>query len=159
MMKSLLTYFLILTTAALSAQSMNKTVMASAGSTMAVSEVTISYTIGEPIVGFIANENSIDQGFWAGSLQVENITELKDLDGIVVYPNPVVNEVTIFTDNNEIYGITLFGVDGRRVLKQTVEATQLEHKIDLSYLSKGVYVLRLFMKDDTKGKLFKIIKK
>lgn len=158
MMKSLLTYFLILTTAALSAQSMNKTVMASAGSTMAVSEVTISYTIGEPIVGFIANENSIDQGFWAGSLQVENITELKDLDGIVVYPNPVVNEVTIFTDNNEIYGITLFGVDGRRVLKQTVEATQLEHKIDLSYLSKGVYVLRLFMKDDAEGKLFKIIK-
>ncbi len=157
-MKLLLTYFLILIAAALSAQSVDKTIMASAGGIMAVSEVTISYTIGEPLVGFIADENSIYQGFWAGSLQVENITEQKDLDGIVVYPNPVVNELTIFTDYNEIYGITLFGVDGRRVLKQMVEATQLEHKIDLSYLSKGIYVLRLFMQDDTAGKLFKIIK-
>lgn len=158
-MKSLLTYFLILTATALSAQSTDKTIMASAGSTMSISEVTINYTIGEPIVGFVATENSIDQGFWAGSLEVENITEQKDLDGIVVYPNPVVNELSIFTDNNEIYGITLFGLDGRRVLKQTVEATQLEHKINLSHLSKGVYVLRLFIKDDAEGKLFKIIKK
>lgn len=158
-MKSLHTYFLMLTAVTLSAQSIDKTVIASAGSSMSVSEFTIGYTIGESIVGFTANENAIDQGFWAGSLQVENITEQKDLDGIVVYPNPVLNELTIFTDNNELYGITLFGVDGRRVLKQMVEATQLEHKIDLSYLSKGVYILRLFMKDDTEGKLFKIIKK
>lgn len=159
MMKLLLTYFLILTAAALSAQSMDKTVMSSAGSNMAISEVSIGYTIGEPIVGFIANENSIDQGFWAGSLQIEAVTEAKNLDGIVVYPNPVETVLTIFTNNNEIFGITLFGVNGQQVFKQNVENTQLEHTIDLSYLSKGMYVLRLFMKDDTEGKLFKIIKK
>lgn len=158
MMKSLLTYFLILTAAPLSAQSMDKSIIATSGGAMIATEATISYTIGEPIIGLVLDENSIDQGFWAGSLQVENITEQKDLNGIVVYPNPVVNELTIFTDNNEIYGITLFGVDGRRVLKQTVEANQLEHKIDLSYLSKGVYVLRLFMTDISETKLFKIIK-
>ncbi|MEP3208274.1 MAG: T9SS type A sorting domain-containing protein [Maribacter sp.] len=158
-MKSIGTYVLILTTATLSAQSIDKTVVASAGSTMSVSELTIGYTIGESIVGFTTNENTIDQGFWAGSLQVENITEQKDLDGIVVYPNPVVNELSIFTDKNEVYGITLFAVDGSGVLKQTVEPTRLEHKIDLSYLSRGVYILRLFIKGDTEEKLFKIIKK
>lgn len=157
-MKSILTYYLSLTTACLGAQSVGKSVVAIAGNTMTVSEVAIGYTIGEPIVGYIITENSIDQGFWAGSLQVENITGQKDLNGIAVYPNPVVDELTIFNDSNEIYGITLFGVDGRRVLMQTVEATQLEHKIDLSYLSKGVYVLRLLMKEDADEKLFKIIK-
>lgn len=160
MMKLLLTYILIFSTVHLSAQSIDKTVMASAGSTMSVSEVIIGYTIGEPIVGVaISKSSSIDQGFWAGSLQVEAITAEKDLDGIVVYPNPVENELTIFTNNNEIFGITLFGVNGQRVYKQNVENTQLEHTINLSHLSKGMYVLRLFMRDDTEEKLFKIIKK
>lgn len=159
MIKLLLSILLSSSATFLSAQFMEKAIMSSAGTTVAVSEISIDFTIGEPIVGFIANESSIDQGFWAGSLQVENITEQKDLDGIVVYPNPVINELTIFTDHTEIFGITLFGVDGRRVLKQSVEHNQLEHTIDLSYLSKGVYVLRLYMKDNVEEKLFKIIKK
>ncbi len=159
MMKSLLTYILAFSGALLSAQSINKIVIASSGSEMSTSEITICNTIGEPIVGMAKAENSIDQGFWAGSLQVEPITAEKDLDGIKVYPNPVESDLTIFTDNNEIFGIIVFGVDGQRVYKQTVEYTQLEHTIDLSYLSKGVYVLRLFIRDNTEAKLFKIIKK
>ncbi len=155
----LLTLILTFGMASLCAQSIDKTVIAAAGNTISVSEVSIAYTIGEPIVGLVVNENSIDQGFWAGSLQVENITEQKDLEGIVVYPNPVVNEVNIFTNANEIFGISLFAVDGRKVLNQMVETELLEHRIDLSYLAKGVYVLRLFVKGDIKGKLFKIIKK
>jgi len=158
-MKLIHTYFLFLTATTLSAQSIDKTVVASAGSTMSVSELTIGYTIGESIVGFTANENAIDQGFWAGSLQVVAITAEKQLDGIVVYPNPVMRELSIFTNNNEINAIDLFGLDGRRVLKQTVETSPLEHKIDLGSLSKGVYVLRLFIKDESEAKLFKIIKK
>lgn len=158
-MKSILTYLLVLTIAGVSAQSIDKTVLASAGNEITTSTVAIGFTIGEPIVGFIGNEDTIDQGFWAGPLQVEKITKKKDLNGIVVYPNPVVSELTIFTDNNEIHGIAIFGVDGRRAFKQTVEINQLEHKIDLSHLSKGVYILRLFMKDNSEAKLFKIIKK
>jgi len=159
MIKLLLTIILCSSAAFLSAQSMEKAVTASAGRTMAVSEISIDFTIGEPIVGLISNESSIDQGFWAGSLQVEHITEQKDLGGIVVYPNPVINELTIFTDQMELFGITLFGLDGRRVLKHPVERNQLEHTLDLSYLSKGVYVLRLYMNDEGEEKLFKIIKK
>lgn len=159
MMKLLLTYFLTFGGALLSAQSFDKTVIASAGSKMTTSSITLSYTIGEPIVGMASNESSIDQGFWAGSLQVVAITAEKNLDGIRVYPNPVENELNIFTDNNEIFGITLFGMNGQRVFNQNVENTQLEHTIDLGYLSKGVYVLRLFMKDNAEAKLFKIIKK
>ena len=157
MIKQLLATLLLCCTTSICAQAISKHVVASAGSFKTASEITISYTIGETVVGKISNENAIDQGFWAGSLQVENITEQKDLDGIVVYPNPVVDELTIFTANNELFGITLFAVDGRKVLTQRVEETLLEHKIELSYLSQGTYILRLFMKD-TQTKMFKIIK-
>lgn len=158
-MKLLLVYLLIFATAILSAQSMDKTVVASAGNTMTNSEVTIGYTIGEPIIGMVYNDGSIDQGFWAGSLLVEPISEVGALNGIKVYPNPVIDELNIYTDGNQIYGITLFGVDGKRAMLQKVDSTLLEHKINLSYLSKGMYVLHLLVEGTNDEKLFKIIKK
>mgnify|MGYP000050056203 FL=1 len=151
-------YISILLTAMLSAQTTDKTVVASGGSAMAA-QVTISYTIGEPIVGLVANESSIDQGFWAGSLVVEAITIKKELEGIKIFPNPVVDELNILTNSNPVYAITLFAVDGRRTLKKKVDASLVEHRIDLSHLSKGVYVLRLFVEGTDEAKMFKIIKK
>jgi len=158
-MKQLLTFITIFSITVLGAQSIDKTVIAAAGSIYSTPETSISFTIGEPIVGLVGGDAFIDQGFWAGSeITVESLNEEEELDGILVYPNPVESELTIFTNNKEVYGITLFAVDGRRVLKQKVESTQLEHKIDLSYLSKGMYVLRLLTEGDGE-KLFKIIKK
>jgi hypothetical protein len=160
MMKLLLTYLLIFTVVALNAQALDKVIVASVGGSISSADVTIGFTIGEPIVGLVHNDTSVDQGFWAAShiLVIPESPE-EDLSGILVYPNPVEEELTIFTNNIKIYGITLFAIDGRRVLKQKVELAQLEHKIDLSHLSKGMYVLRLFIEGDNKGKLFKIIKK
>jgi hypothetical protein len=158
MMRSILTFYLLLITAAVNAQSMEKTIMASAGNHLINSENSISFTIGEPLIGMVHNDASINQGFWAGSLVVELITEVKDLNGIKVFPNPMVDELNIFTDSNKLYGITLFGVDGKRALKQKVDTSLLEYKINLSYLSKGVYVLRLFIEGSQEEKLFKIIK-
>ncbi len=161
MMKKLLTYFLMFTVTVICAQNVGKTVVASSGGTVTNAEVTVGYTIGEPIVGPVGSDTRIDQGFWAGGeLIVEPINDgEEDLSGILVYPNPVESELTIFTNNKEIYGITLFAVNGKRVLKQKVDSIQLEYKIDMSYLAKGMYVLRLFVEGDNKGKLFKIIKK
>jgi len=158
-MKSLLTYVFIFTTVCLSAQTIDKTVVASAGSTLAESDLTISYTIGEPLVGFVTNESSVDQGFWAGSLGVVPISAEKELEGIKIFPNPVEEELKIFTNNNPVYAITLYAVDGKRTLKKKVDAALIEHKINLSHLSKGMYVLRLFVEGTDEAKLFKVIKK
>ena len=159
MMKLLLTYILFFSLLHLSAQSIDKTIVASAGGNTAVSEVNIGFTIGEPIIGFISSDNSIDQGFWAGSLTVEAISAETELEGIEIYPNPVEDELNIFTNNNPVYAITLFAMDGRRTLKKQVDTTIIEHTINLSHLSKGMYVLRLFIEGTDEAKLFKIIKK
>ena len=159
-MKKSPTYFLIFAVTVLGAQNVGKTVVASEGGTVTNTEVTVGYTIGEPIVGPVGGDVSIDQGFWAGGeLIVEPINDNEeDLSGILVYPNPVESQLTIFTNNKEVYGITLFAVNGKRVLKQKVDSTQLEYKIDMSYLAKGMYVLRLLTEGGGE-KLFKIIKK
>ncbi len=159
MMKQVFTYIFLFLSACVSAQSMAKRVVGNSGSELAASEVTLNFTIGEPIVGLIANEESIDQGFWAGSLSVEPITEVEELGGIEVYPNPMVNELNILTNNNPVYGITMFSVNGKMALKQRVESTQLEHRIDVAHLAQGMYVLRLSIKNETEEKLFKVIKK
>ena len=157
-MKLVLANLLLFTTACLNAQSVDRNVAATSGNMLANVSATINFTIGEPIVGFISNETSIDQGFWAGSLFVEPLTEEENLGDILVYPNPVKDMLTLFTANKEINGIDLFSVNGQRVLKQLVDTQQLEHQIDMSHITRGVYVLRLFMKEDQEEKLFKIIK-
>lgn len=157
-MKLLLTYILILRIAVLSAQTLDKMVVANAGHTMTNTENAVGFTIGEPLIGMVHHDTAIDQGFWAGSLIVEPITTLADLDGILVYPNPVIDHLNLYADGNEVYGITLFGVDGKRALKQKVDASLVEHSINLSFLSKGVYVLRLAVAGHKEEKLFKIIK-
>lgn len=165
-MKILLRYLLLLMSAWMSAQTMAKNTVSNAGIEMANPEYTISFTIGEPVVGLITNGESIDQGFWAGSLYVEPmapedlpITPEEELGGISVYPNPVAEQLHIQVNNNKIYGITLYAVNGKMALKQKVESSNIEYQIDLSHLARGMYVLRLSMEGDQQEKLFKIIKR
>jgi len=159
MKKLLLITFLLVTISICKAQTIEKSVVSNAGEAQSNAELQINFTIGEALVGMVSNESSIDQGFWAGSLEVIPITEEEDLNGILIYPNPVTDELNIYADSNAVFGITLFAVNGKRVLKQKVDSTLLEHKINTSHLAKGMYVLRLFVQDSDQEKLFKVIKK
>jgi len=159
MMKFLLFNILLFITIGLSGQTAAKNTISNAGIEMSSPEYTISFTVGEPIVGMISNNESIDQGFWAGSLFVEPITEEKELGGIVIYPNPMINELNIQTNNNPVLGVTMFAVNGKMALKQKVESTELNHKIDVSHLAKGMYVLRLTIENVKEEKLYKVIKR
>jgi len=159
MKKSLFVIFFLCKVLALTAQGIEKLTSSNAGDALNNAELKINFTIGEPLVGMVHNESSIDQGFWAGSLEVTPISQETDLGGIIIYPNPVDDQLNIYTDGNEIYGITLFAVNGKMALKLNVDSTLLEHKVNTSHLAKGMYVLRLFIKDENQEKLFKIIKK
>jgi len=159
MMKLLLTHVLLLITACLGAQTMAKNTISNAGIEMSNVEYTVSFTIGEPLVGMIANNESIDQGFWAGSLFVEPITPEKELVGIMVYPNPMINELNIQTNNHSVLGITIYTVNGKMAFKQKADSNLLEHKIDVSHLARGMYVLSLSIENQKEEKLFKVIKK
>lgn len=159
MKKLLLATILLFAGFATQAQEISKFVTSIGGETIANASNSINFTIGEPLIGLVANNESVDQGFWAGSLQVEPITVEEDLNGILIYPNPVEEELNIYAGTNKIYGITLFAVNGKRALKKKVDSFLIEHKINTSHLAKGMYVLRLFIQDSNQEKLFKVIKK
>lgn len=140
------------------AQTIEKAVISSGGEAMTNREIHLNSTIGEPLIGLVINDFSVDQGFWANNLTVEPLATSEELNGIVVFPNPVVNELNIFTNNKRVFGLTLFSVDGRMVFRKKVDEAETTHQIDTSTLSKGIYVLQVLVEGDSKEKLFKIIK-
>jgi|GEM_PF-3582176 len=142
-----------------SAQTMSKMVVASAGEAFSSTEYRLNATLGEPLIGLISNENAMmDQGFWAGALAVEPMTPNEALGGIIVYPNPVEEQVNILTNSNQVFGLALFAVDGRMAYRKKVDTSVLEHQIDASMLAKGVYVLQVSVEGEEE-KLFKVIKR
>ncbi|QCX01599.1 T9SS type A sorting domain-containing protein [Aggregatimonas sangjinii] len=159
MMKLLPTYVLLGICAITSAQAISKTVMASGGEALTNGEIHLNSTIGEPLIGMVENDLALDQGFWAGSLFVEPLTPKENLGGIIIFPNPVEEELNIFTNNTKVYGIALFSMEGRMVLQKKVDEFETEHLIDASILAKGAYVLQIFVVGEAEEKLFKVIKK
>lgn len=67
-----------------------------------------------------------------------------DIEGIKVYPNPVVDgKVYITTLHNEPKKIFIYDVLGTKVMETTI----LGRELNLSDLDAGVYVLRVFEQD------------
>ncbi|MFH4968445.1 sialate O-acetylesterase [Gaetbulibacter sp. M240] len=118
---------------------------------------------GEPLDGFdpydcnfnfdAAGNNTIDFGFYDpnAALSVENFNE----NNILIFPNPVQNEITI-KNNFNLYQVKIIDAVGR--LYKTISPTQETDTINTSSLPQGVYLL-VFM-DDTNNalKYNKIIK-
>ena len=87
-----------------------------------------------------------------GLLGVEN---LQSTIAIVVYPNPVNNIFNISTKGNPIDSVTIADMNGRIVKEAQYEkVSQIE--MDLSALSKGIYLMNIISGD--KSDVKKIIK-
>lgn len=158
-MKQLLLCLVLSLASFTSAQTIAKEVIASGGEAITNGEIFLNSTIGEPLIGAVTNNFSIDQGFWSGGLLIVPLMPEEELDGIVVFPNPVEDELSIITNNNRVFGLTMFSVDGRMVYREKVDESQTEHQIDASALANGVYVLQIFVEGSSEEKLFKIIKR
>lgn len=63
----------------------------------------------------------------------------RDHSSLSVYPNPVYDQATIFSETGETY--LIYGIDGSVMLKGRL--VEQHTKLDLSGLSKGVYWLRV----------------
>ncbi|CAM4090646.1 T9SS type A sorting domain-containing protein [Zobellia nedashkovskayae] len=159
MKEKLLLFFLILNTTFSFAQSIERSVISNVGGVMSNTDISVSFTVGEPVVGLIADANSVDQGFWAGKgILIIPLSPGEEPSDILVYPNPVVEEVTVFTSENKVVGIELFAVNGQRVFSQKIEENKLEYKIDMAYMAKGVYVLKVFLEGKSETNVYKLIK-
>lgn len=76
-----------------------------------------------------------------------------DLNGLIVYPNPVKNTLN-FSDTQDITAVTVYNLFGQQVLSKSLQIK--ESGIDLSGLASGTYYLTIQSQD--KVKTVKIIK-
>ena len=74
-----------------------------------------------------------------GSAEDTASIDKNNLSNVSLYPSPAQNELTISAENT-IQNVTVYNVLGRKVQSFNVNATS--KKIDVSFLSTGIYILK-----------------
>ncbi|WP_299276163.1 T9SS type A sorting domain-containing protein [uncultured Psychroserpens sp.] len=163
MRTQLLMFFLLLISLTTSAQSISKQVIGSTGSLIVNETYSINFTTGESVVGLVQNNATIHQGFWAFLINDETLsvaTASALINEITYYPNPVIDQLTInFTnDISGQYYIAFYDILGKKILSRNLDTNVRQHIINMSSLSKGVYLMRISSITNSFNKTTKIIK-
>ena len=122
-MKKLITYSILALSIGATAQTLQRDVVASMGDTQTNGNVTLSYTVGQPISGVVGESNKLSQGFQQNTVAYQDI-ELRegwgmasarvrpyDSDLTEVYLD-VVDGLIIAKDNNGAVYMPEFGFNG-----------------------------------------------
>ncbi len=155
-MKKLL--LLLLLTSIASAQSISKQIIGAAGKTQSNSNLKISYTVGEPVVGLMtAGGNQLGNGYYpALNLQALSVEDsLLDLQ-IKVYPNPTSQSLYVSHPELTSFGITIVDLNGKQLYAGTIKK---EEPLDVSNYTQGMYLVTIENPITNKKNTYKIIKK
>ncbi len=145
-------------------QEVKREVVASGGNSILVDQLSISYTVGQPIAGSNSNNRfSVTEGFQRGFLEiVTSIPEALYQIELYVYPNPAHDEVQIDARLPKAMGLTarMYNLSGQIVMTQTHERPQREHHIalDLRSFTKGLYMLIILDETGQRIQTFKVQK-
>lgn len=110
------------------------------------------HVVGDSLQGYLVldNKNNLRQNcalFFQVAIDpgASNTSEVHQLDGITVFPNPTKYELTVDLAGNTLTGneMQLFDLMGGRQ-----DITYTATSVDLSSIASGVYYLRLEVKDD-----------
>jgi hypothetical protein len=71
-----------------------------------------------------------------------NISVPKEDAGILIFPNPVHNELYISTKTN-IQTVTLFGIDGKQIAEAKNIITSKNTSVNTHNLTPGIYFVRV----------------
>jgi|GEM_PF-1463917 len=143
-------------------QSLSQYIAASSGVTLNGTSNTLSFTMGEPIIGNIDNGESLGQGFWLGAIEgvVLSNEDFSSSIETTFYPNPVRDFLNIsFTDmEGQNIELVLYDILGREVYKKQITSIANTEAINLSSLNSGTYLLSIVLQSNNTFKTYKIIK-
>jgi len=136
---------------------MAQDVVASSGDCFITPNVSLSWTLGEPISETDASSaNYLTQGFQQPkTIVVTDVTNpIATLGNVSAFPNPTTSVVTLQNNNEDkTLNVELTDMDGKTVLKTTMVNKQ--QQFDLSTFTNGIYFLRVY---DTDNKLVQTLK-
>jgi len=123
---------------------------------------SISFTIGEPVIETIVNEQTglnLTQGFQQGSSSKNQNDNAKDdeLDlSVSIYPNPTIDNIKIKIEEPVYTRYQLFDLNG--ILIDDSQMLGLETKVSSENCLPSIYILKIYSVNDD-CKTFQIIKK
>ena len=152
-----LVIILLMTTVGYS-QTVTKHVIGTAGKTQTNSNLKVSWTVGEPVVGLMtAGGNQLGNGYFPAlnlqALQVED----HSLDvQIKVYPNPTSQMLYVSHPEFNSFLIEIADLNGKQIYSGTINN---EQPLDVSSYTQGMYLVTITSKESNKKNTYKIIKK
>lgn len=139
-------------------QSISKQVIGAAGKTQTNSNLKVSYTVGEPVVGLMtAGGNQLGNGYYPAlnlqALSVEdNVLDVQ----LRVYPNPTSQSLYVSHPDMNSFGITIVDLNGKQLYSGTINK---EEPLDVSNYTQGMYLVTIENTTTNKKNTYKIIKK
>ena len=140
------------------AQSISKQVIGTAGKTQTNSNLKVSWTTGEPVVGLMtAGGNQLGNGYYpAMDIQALSIDDVTLNVEIMLYPNPVSQSLYVSHPELNSFGIQIVDLNGKQVYAGTIEK---EVPLDVSSYTQGMYLVTIEDTTNHKKNTYKIIKK
>ena len=158
MKTSQITLLLLLIFQVALAQSISKQVIGAAGKTQSNSNLKVSYTVGEPVVGLMtAGGNQLGNGYYpAMNLQALSVEDnVLDVQ-LKVYPNPTSQSLYVSHPEINSFGITIVDLNGKLLYKGSINK---DEPLDVSNYTQGMYLVIIENKASNKKNTYKIIKK
>ena len=155
-MKNLVIILLVTTTCF--SQTVSKQVIGTAGKTQSNSNLKVSWTTGEPVVGLMtAGGNQLGNGYYpALNLQALSVEDNTMDVQLRVYPNPTSKSLYVSHPELNSFGITIVDLNGKQLYQGTINK---EEPLDVSNYTLGMYMVTVENSATNKKNTYKIIKK
>lgn len=151
-------------------QDLKQNVIASAGGIAHSDKISFEWTIGEFAVETITAAKSLyTQGFHQPILMVKSfhsppkpelVNDLLSGYKVLLAPNPVQSFVNVYIGSKvtEKFSLTLYDMNGRKIMTKLVNGTDLSVRIEMAHFSSGVYLMDIRNDSGTMIRSFKIVK-
>lgn len=142
----------------ITAQSISKQVIGTSGKTLTNSNLKVSYTVGEPVVGLMtAGGNQLGNGYYPSmDMHALSIDDASLNVQIKIYPNPTSQSIFITHPNLTTFQVKIADMNGKQLFEGTIEK---DIAIDVSSYTQGIYLISIDNKESNKKNTYKIIKR
>jgi uncharacterized protein (DUF1501 family) len=93
------------------------------------------------ISNLIKIENTVPSSCYTDSLL--SLNDYASSTGIVVYPNPTVESISINSTNNPIFVVSVFSIDGKFITSYKNPITSDNYTINVQNLAVGIYTIKV----------------
>ena len=139
-------------------QTISKQVIGAAGKTQSNSNLKVSWTAGEPVVGLMtAGNNQLGNGYYpALNLQALSVEDNTMDVQLKVYPNPTSQSLYVSHPEMNSFRITIVDLNGKQLYSGTINK---DEPLDVSNYTQGMYMVTIENATTNKKNTYKIIKK